>query len=152
MDDLEKNEVFDTIGFLLLRLGRAHRYLIRNEMQAFGLFRGQPPVLFALNKKDGMSNSEMAEFLEITPATLTNKVKRMEKANLVIRKRDPEDERVSRIFLTEKGKGLINELHQSMQEIEEILLKGFSGSEEQRLKGDLLKIIENIEAHYPIIY
>jgi DNA-binding MarR family transcriptional regulator len=149
MSTPEKMKIFDSIGSLLARLGRAHRNLIRSEMQELGLCRGQPPVLFALNEKDGMSNSEMAEFLEITPATLTNKVKRMEKAQLVIRRRDSQDERVSRIYLTEKGRGLLDDLHAIMKDIEDVLLEGFSQSQAQDFKENLELVVHNIEVHIP---
>jgi DNA-binding MarR family transcriptional regulator len=145
----EKMKIFDSIGSLLARLGRAHRNLIRSEIRDLGLCRGQPPVLFALNEKDGMSNSEMAEFLEITPATLTNKVKRMEKAQLVIRRRDSQDERVSRVYLTEKGKGLLDDLHAVMKDIEDVLLEGFSESQAQDFKENLEQVVHNIEMRIP---
>jgi DNA-binding MarR family transcriptional regulator len=141
------NQVFDSFGFLIMHLGRAHHNLIRKQMHALGLHRGQPPVLFALYKQDGMSNSVLAEFLEITPATLTNKVKRMEKVDLVIRHRDPDDERVSRIYLTDKGRGLMDRLRQSVSEKEEAMLKGFSELEVKRLKHDILRILKNIEIY-----
>ena len=136
---------FDTLDFLLLQVGRAHHNLMRRQMHTFDLCRGQPPVLFALHMKDGRSNSDLAEFLEITPATLTNKVKRMEKADLVIRSRDEEDERVSRIFLTEKGRNLMAKLQQANAEREAAMLEGFSDSEVERLKADMHRILENIE-------
>jgi len=136
---------FDTLDFLLLQLGRAHHNLMRRQMHTLDLCRGQPPVLFALYKKDGMSNSDLAEFLEITPATLTNKVKRMEKAGLVIRRRDEEDERVSRIYITEKGRNLMENLKQARTEREAAMLAGVSDSDVERLKADMRKILENIE-------
>lgn len=140
-------KVFDSFGFLLIRVVRAHRSLIREEMHKLGLHRGQPMVLFALNKEDGLSNSELAEILEITPATLTNKIKRMEKSDFVIRKRDPNDDRVSRIYLTDKGRSLMDELNQAMREMEAILLAGFNEAEIDHLKKDLKQVIDNIEEH-----
>ncbi len=142
-----KNEIFNSFGFLLMHVGRAHHHLIRKQMHAIELHRGQPPVLFALHKQDGMSNSDLAKFLEITPATLTNKVKRMENVDLVVRRRDPHDERVSRIYLTDKGRGLMDKLHQSVVEKDAAMLKGFSESEKKRLKDDLLKVLKNIKVY-----
>lgn len=138
-------EIFDTFGFLITRLVHAHRNMIRQKIHALGLHRGQPHVMFALQAHPGLSNSEMAQFLAITPATLTNKVKRMEKSGLVIRQRDPEDERVSRIYLTEQGSGLMEKLHQTMFEMENILLEGFSDPEIKILKNQISKVLQNIE-------
>ncbi|MBG0786837.1 MAG: MarR family transcriptional regulator [Anaerolineaceae bacterium] len=139
------NEIYDSLDFLLHRVILAHRNLIRHKMEELGLHRGQPPVLFALQEHDGLPNSELAEFLHITPATLTNKVKRMEKAGLVIRRRDPEDERISRVFMTEKGRGIMNELHRSVMDREKILLEGFSAVEAEALKVQLRRVLGNIE-------
>ena len=138
---------FETFDFLLLQVGRAQHNLMRRQMHTIGLHRGQPPVLFALYHHDGLSNSNLAKFLEITPATLTNKVKRMEKSDLVIRHRDEDDERVSRIFLTEKGRNLMAKLWRAMAEKEAAMLEGFSDSNVERLKTDLHRILENIEKY-----
>lgn len=139
-------EIYDSLDFLLHRVILAHRGLVRHKMEELGLHRGQPPVLFALQERDGIPNSEMAEFLRITPATLTNKVKRMEKAGLVVRRRDPEDERISRIYMTEKGQGIMAELHRSVLEREDILLTGFSEGETETLKAQLRRVLDNIES------
>ena len=138
------NEKFEHFGFLLSHVALAHRNMVGQKMRVLGLHRGQPPVLFTLEEHEGMSNSEMAEFLNITPATLTNKIKRMEKAGLVIRKRDPEDERISRIYMTEKGRGHMNQVKVSMREIENILLKGFSEAEIEDIREKLRRILGNI--------
>ena len=142
MDD----DIFSSFGFLLLRIVKAHRGLLRHSMQRLGLHRGQPPVMFALQEKDGMANSELAEFLEITPATLTNKIKRMERAGLVIRQRDPQDARISRVYMTEKGRGIMDNLRENLMAMEAVLLKGFSDEEIESIKSQLMRVFENIEA------
>lgn len=137
---------YNSLGFLLIRVVKLHRGLMRHRMEELGLHCGQPPVMFALQEQDGIPNSELAEFLEITPATLTNKVKRMEKSGLVIRRRDPEDERVSRIYMTDKGRGIMDELHKSVMNMEDVLLAGFSEAETIELKSQILRVAQNIEA------
>lgn len=146
-----ENNRFDSVSYLLVRVVRAHRNMIDQRVQSLGLYRGQPPVLFALQDHDGMSNSEMAEFLSITPATLTNKIKRMEKADLVVRRRDPQDERISRIYITDKGKGLMNQLREIMLATEAMTLTGFSEKEINDIKLLLIRILDNIgEFEYPL--
>jgi DNA-binding MarR family transcriptional regulator len=137
-------EKFKHFGFLLSRVALAHRNMVGHKMKGLGLHRGQPPVLFTLERYEGMSNSGMAKFLDITPATMTNKIKRMEKAGLVIRKRDPKDERISRIYMTEKGRGIMNQLKTSMGEIDKTLLKGFDEDEVEDVRKKMQRILENI--------
>ncbi len=138
--------MFHSPTYLLIRLTRAHRNLMRHKMRELGLHRGQPFVLFALHKKDGLSNSALAAFLDVTPATLTNKVKRMEKAGLVIRRRDPEDERIHRIFLTEKGRGIINAAQETALAIEAAMFAGFSVEEKAAFEAYMQRLWENIES------
>lgn len=138
------HEKLEHFGFLLSRVALANRNMIDRRLNALGIHRGQPPVLFTLQKHEGMSNSEMAEFLNITPATMTNKIKRMEKAGLVVRRRDNDDERISRIYMTEKGRGIMNELKASIREIENNLLKGFSVEEISVLREMMRRMLDNI--------
>lgn len=144
---MPESEVFDSIGFLLIRTMRSYRNLVRQEVLDFGLHRGQPHVLLALQCQEGLSNSELAEFLEITPATLTNKIKRMEKAGWLIRRRDADDERVSRIYLTDQGRGMLESLGQAMGDIERIVRRDFSQDDIQCMKTALNKIIANIDIY-----
>ena len=51
-----------------------------------------------------MSQREIAEHLRIKPPTVNVTVQRLEKAGFLFRKADEKDQRVSRIYLTEKGK------------------------------------------------
>ena len=132
-------------GFLLSRAALAHRNIIDRQLSSLRIHRGQPPVLFALQKREGISNSELAEFLNITPATLTNKIKRMEKAGLVIRKRDSTDKRFSRIYMTDKGRGVMKQLKASIKEIENNLFKGFSEAEISELWRLVERILLNID-------
>jgi DNA-binding MarR family transcriptional regulator len=138
-------DFYNSVSFLLMRVVKLHRNLMRHKMEELGLHRGQPPVMFALQKHDGLPNSELAEFLEITPATLTNKVKRMEKNGLVVRRRDPEDERVSHVYMTDKGRGIMDELHRATVEMEDVILAGFTDAEISELRSQLLRVVKNIE-------
>jgi DNA-binding MarR family transcriptional regulator len=49
----------------------------------------------------------------------------MEKASLVQPKRGNDEERVSRIYFTDKGRCIIDDLRLSMQEVDSIFLTGF---------------------------
>lgn len=142
------NEEFQHIGYLLSRASLARRNIIDRQLSALGIHRGQPPVLFVLQEHDGMSNSEMSEFLGITPATLTNKIKRMEKAGLVIRESDPVDKRFICIYMTEKSRGIMEQLRASIEEIEDNLLIGFSKEEISLLWGLMQRMLDNVHRYY----
>ena len=57
-----------------------------------------------LYKNDGMSQKEMARALNLSPATMTVTLKRMEKAGLVLREMDEHDQRIQDHVFLDAGK------------------------------------------------
>jgi DNA-binding MarR family transcriptional regulator len=133
------------LGFLLGRVGRAHHKLMRQSLGDSGLHRGQPPVLFTLSEQDGRTNSELAALLEVTPATTTNMVKRMEQAGFVTRRRDAEDERVSRVYLTDAGRAVLAEMEAVIHQTETIMFDGFALEERVLLRRLLTHVYDNLQ-------
>ena len=134
----------DSLAHSLIRICRAHRNLLRYTLSKTGLHRGQPPVLFALHQKDGLTNSELADRLEVSPATVTNMVKRMECSGFVVRRRDDADERLSRVYLTETGVNILSELEVVLKGIDSKIFSGLDSDEQETLSRMLDKIHENI--------
>lgn len=75
-------------------------------LDQFGLTYTQYLVLNALWESDGQTVGAIAERLALEPSTITPLVKRLELAELVARRRSPEDERQVHVHLTETGKKL----------------------------------------------
>ncbi|MGD8967436.1 MAG: MarR family transcriptional regulator, partial [Anaerolineae bacterium] len=99
-----------SLDHLLIQICRLLHSRGRTEFRALGLHRGQPPVLLALWEEQGRTHSEIAEYLHVTPATVTKMLQRMEKAGFVARKPDTEDARVSRVYLTQAGREVRSDL------------------------------------------
>jgi len=75
-------------------------------LDPLGLTYPQWLVMLILWERDGVALKDICEKMELDSGTLTPLVKRMEANALVRRQRDAQDERVVRIFLTDKGRGL----------------------------------------------
>ena len=71
-----------------------------------GITYTQYIVLMVLWAQDGVSVRELGERLYLDSGTLTPLLKKMETSGLVRRERAKEDERVTRIYLTEAGRAL----------------------------------------------
>ncbi len=130
---------------LFFRVGKTHRKLAGRLMDEHDFHRGQTPLIFALSHQDGRTNSELAELLEVTPATITNMVKRMEKAGFVKRKGDPHDERVKRVWLTDQGEGKVQDLHDVVGRLQAISFGDFTEVEKEQFKHLMEKILSNME-------
>lgn len=94
----------DSFLSMFMRIDRRFMGKCFGQMQELGIYPGQIPVLGLLAYKDGLSQREIAEHLRIKPPTVNVTVQRLEKAGFLYREADEKDQRISRIYLTEKGK------------------------------------------------
>ena len=130
---------------MFMRIDRRFMGKCFGQMQELGIYPGQIPVLGLLAYKDGLSQREIAEHLRIKPPTVNVTVQRLEKAGFLFRKADEKDQRISRIYLTEKGKQTKERGMKRIEENEKILLDGFSDTELCLLRRFLEQITANID-------
>ena len=130
---------------MFMRIDRRFMGKCFGQMQELGIYPGQIPVLGLLAYKDGLSQREIAEHLRIKPPTVNVTVQRLEKAGFLFRKADEKDQRVSRIYLTEKGKQAKERGMKRVEENEKSLLDGFSDAELCLLRRFLEQITANID-------
>ena len=100
----------------------------------------------ALQDEQDLTHSDMATHLQVTPATITKMMRRMEKAGFVQRKADQTDKRVSRVYLTEAGRAIQVQMASALQTLETETLTGFSPQERALLHRSLLRVRENLRA------
>jgi DNA-binding MarR family transcriptional regulator len=139
----------DGIDFLLAQTCRLHYVRVHELLETIGLYRGQPPLLHALWEKEGLSHTELAAHLQITPATTTKMIQRMEKAGFVQRRPDPQDQRLSRVYLTEAGRAIRSEVEAVWSQIEAETFAGFSSEEKDALRLTFRKIQTNLSKEKP---
>jgi DNA-binding MarR family transcriptional regulator len=133
------------IGHLLAKACKLKHQRMRKLLEGLGLYQGQPNVLRALWKQDGLTHSELAALLNRSPSTITNMIKRMEKAGFVERKPDPKDERISRVYLTDAGCDIQAAVEDVWRVFEEQAFAGLSEEELTLLRGFLLRMCQNME-------
>lgn len=135
----------DSLYYVFSRVIKSHHKRMHSLMEEIGLYPGQHPMLFILGHKDGQSQKELAERLRSKPATITVMITRMEKAGLVERKQDSEDQRISRVYLTDKGKGIFTHVKEKLDSINEECFKNFTEEEKMLLRRFLLQMADNLE-------
>lgn len=123
---------------------RVHYHCMHNLLNDVGLYPGQPHMLFALVEKDGQSQRELAERIKIKPATITVMISRMEKVGLVERKADLEDQRVSRVYIKEKGKEVCEQVKSIVNNLEKGCFENFTQEEQELLKKLLMHMKDNL--------
>ena len=133
-----------TLDSLFARVRHLHHHRMVAVFEQMGLLFGQPPVLFALWQQDGQTQSELAKRMNRTPATVTSTLSRMERDGWVVRRTDPSDHRVQRVFLTQKARDIRVEAEKQMQRLDELTFSGFDDVERVLLRRFLLQIEQNL--------
>jgi DNA-binding MarR family transcriptional regulator len=91
-----------------------------------------------------MSQTELADRLDIQPATLTVALKRLEKSGLIVRARDPEDKRVSKVQPSYKSGELRNGVMLAWSRLEHDSVAGLTDAEQGMLKILLNKVAASL--------
>lgn len=142
---MNREEMSNSVQGCILNV--SHKFLQKNFERAAKLevHPGQIPVFRFLSEHEGASQRELAGLLKIKPPTVNVSIQRMEKSGFVYRKPDEKDQRITRIYLTEKGKNIDKELGKLMEENEKIITSGFTESELCLLKRMLHQMMDNLE-------
>ena len=142
MTETPEAESLDSLFAQCCRLKHAR---IHTLLETLGLYRGQPSVLQALWEQEGLMHTDLAHRLQVQPATITKMLQRMEKAGFVERRPDPDDQRVSRVYLTEAGRSVQADVQEVWRQLEEEAFAGFTLEERVLLRRFFLDIRENLQ-------
>ena len=98
---------YEELFIALRRITRAIDLHSKKLQRETGLTTSQLLVLEAVVKLDTSTPSYIAKEVQLSQATVTNLVDRMERNKLVLRQKSIADKRVVEVQLTEKGRGMV---------------------------------------------
>ena len=134
------------IGYTITDVGRLLRTVFERRVRGFGLTRAQWLIIARLHRRPGLSQSEIADLLEIEKAPAGRLVERMEAKNWLQRRGDAKDKRINRLHLTSKG----NRLHAAIWPIAEATVEDALGNlspeERRRLSGLMARVKMTLQA------
>jgi DNA-binding MarR family transcriptional regulator len=95
-------------------------------------------VLSMLSKEDGISQGDMCQQFGRDPSRLTRIGQALEREGMIRRERDPEDNRVVRMYLTEEGRATLRHLPGLGEELERRIHGVMSDEELKELRRLLI--------------
>ena len=113
-----------SVGFRRLQRGMEQHMLAGQNLSA-----AQAGVLFVLGQKDGALIGEVADALDLVPSAMTGLATRMERAGFIRRKRDDQDSRALRLYLTPAGRDVRKHATARAQALNARLTEGFTDAE-----------------------
>ena len=137
-------------GFLVHDVARLLRVAYDRRTRELGLTRSQWWVLNHLYFHEGITQSELAELLDVEKPTLGRLLDRLEGKGWLERRPDPCDRRAKRVYLTGNVQGLMRALRVLAADLRADALDGLDEVERERLldalgvvKGNLLRLNGN---------
>jgi DNA-binding MarR family transcriptional regulator len=138
-EDLSRN-----FGFILHDVARLLRTTFDRRVKALGFTRSQWWVLTHLFRNDGITQSELADILEVEKPTLGRLLDRLEAKGWVRREADAADRRVKRVFLTEEIEPALRAMRTAAAEMRRDALAGLSAEQQERFVDTLLAVKANL--------
>jgi MarR family transcriptional regulator, organic hydroperoxide resistance regulator len=136
IDELLAEEAADDRSLMPL-LGLAFWRMKHAFEREVGLSAATWFLLSMIIEEDGISQGEVSHRFEVDPSRITRLAQRLEREGLLRRKRDPEDNRVVRLYVSEEGRLQIESCQERREEFEDRFRRVFSSEELAELRRAL---------------
>ena len=134
----------EPVGKILADLCRTRATLADKLVDNYGIYHGQAILLMTLSNQDGIPHSDLAENLKISPAAISKVIKRLERANYIKRESDPNDERISRVYLLQDGYSVVSEIKQAFAQLDQIMFQGFDEEDQETFRNLIVRAQTNL--------
>lgn len=124
-----------SIGPLIIRLGRTLGAFKAAYEAAIGMSPPEGWLLAILAGRDGLTQNELAGMVHVDPSMVTRIVKELEGTRGWIRReRDPADNRLMRVYLTDEGRARTSGLADRAMALERRLTRALSDEQARGLR------------------
>ncbi|HBE44093.1 MAG TPA: MarR family transcriptional regulator [Deltaproteobacteria bacterium] len=129
----------------VVRAAETFKRVVTATFRRHGLSFPQYNVLRVLDaSKDGKSRiKDVCSIMLVPDANMTGLSKRLEKNGFIIRKSDPNDERVTILEITEKGKNTLANIEPERIANMHAMLQGFSEDEKRIFLNNVKRLLKN---------
>ena len=134
----------ESAGYLVTHMARLFAKGLQERIAPLGIVIGQFPILLELWQKDGVSQKELLENLDVEQATLANTLNRMERDGLIKRTKHPADARIQQIWLTDLSKQIQGDAYQAAHTQNEVSLAVLEEAERSQLMHLMRRIIDGM--------
>ena len=136
----------NTFAYLLHDVTRLMRKHFDRRATRLQLTRAQWRALKVIRRHEGMSQTELADYLDMEPIAVGRVVDRLEKTGFVERRADPSDRRRWRLHLTAKAHAIVDEMEVIGAGLREEALHGVKPGDFDALLRVLAQIKDNLVA------
>jgi DNA-binding MarR family transcriptional regulator len=135
-------------GFLANHMARLFAKGLQQNIKPLGLAPAQFMTLLALWEKDGLTQRELVERLDVEQATMANTLTRMERDGLIQRRAHPDDGRSQSIHLTPKAVALREPATAAARSVNAVALEPLNEAERQAFLDLTRRVIDALKQRY----
>jgi len=135
------------LGFLIHDTSRLRRSAFDRYLRPLNITRSQWWVLAHLSRGDGLTQSDLADQLDLGRVAIGGLIDRLEKNGLVRRVPDPSDRRVNRIYLDERSKPLLSRMRHANHSFNTKILDGLT-DEQLATTAESLEVMKRTLLRY----
>jgi len=135
----------DSLGRLIYFTAQDIKNLAEKVLKPFGLTLEQFHILKNMSSQTGLSQRELGEIVNKTPANITRLLDRLESKSLITRRDNPDDRRASLVFLTDAGESLRSKVFGTLESFSMKVSQGINEQEQEIVKKVLNKMAANIK-------
>ena len=135
-----------TFAYLMQDVTRQMRTVFDRRATRFELTRAQWRALKTIRRNEGLSQAELADFLDMQPIPVGRVIDRLEKTGYIERRADPGDRRRWRLHLTAKAHAVVDEMEVIAAGLRDEALQGIERADFDTLLRVLGQIKHNLVA------
>jgi len=118
------------------------------EMEQLDLPPVAFPLLMRLRRRDDVSQEDLVDDFLVDKGTVARTLANLEDAGLVSREVDPDDRRIKRVSVTDRGREVAGDLRAVARRWDGKLMEGFSDEERAELMDYLARMKDNAKRHW----
>lgn len=135
-----------SFGYLLSDVTLLFRKHFDRRAVKFGLTRAQWRATKMLYHREGLRQTELAEFLEMEPIAVGRVIDRLQAAGFVERRPDPKDRRAWRLYVTEQARVIVGDMELIARDLRKDVTRGIGHDELQQALAVISRIKDNLLA------
>ncbi|WP_409291022.1 MarR family winged helix-turn-helix transcriptional regulator [Peribacillus sp. SCS-37] len=140
-------EILREIGMI----ARALDSISNIEFKEYNLTKGQYLYLVRICENPGIIQEKLAEMIKVDRTTASRSIKKLDANGFVEKRRDARNQKINKLFPTEKGKSVYPFIKRENDHSNRIALDGFTDEEMENLFHSLQKIRSNIEKDWDFV-
>lgn len=139
LDKDDENE-----SLLIHDIARLLKKNFDRRVRDIGLTRAQWLAVGVVRRHPGISQAELADYLDVEPITVARTIDRLEKSGWIERRPDPQDRRVKRLSLTPRVQGVVEQMRAVSMGLRGEASRGLSSKDHQLLLRLLKQMKDNL--------